>query len=178
MPARIRTAAMVILLLGAWGALVPFIGPLFGYSMSGVPAWTWNESHVTLHLIPGVVAVIGAMLVLRARRSSVQLGAVLAALGGAWFVLAPTFHPAWADSSAGGGMMMMHGTWSQIASSLGYHYGIGVVILGLAMHALGRLARLDRQQTPVTTRPNRPNNVTEESAFARDDLRVGSHRVG
>lgn len=144
MSARVRTSAIAILLLGAWGALVPFIGPLFGYNMGNVPAWTWTESHLTLHLIPGVVAVVGGVLMLGTRRPSVRLGAVLALLGGAWFVLAPTFHPAWAGSGGDGMVMMGGGVWSGIASALGYHYGTGVLILALAAYALGVLANQAR----------------------------------
>lgn len=62
--------------------------------------------------------------------------------GGAWFILGPSIRPAWAG---GGGMMMMgQSVWSQIAASVGYHYGTGVAVAILAAYALGALAATDR----------------------------------
>ncbi|SDY56615.1 hypothetical protein SAMN05661080_03880 [Modestobacter sp. DSM 44400] len=171
MPARVRTSAFVILILGAWGALVPFVGPLFGYRMGGTPAWMWTESHVTLHLIPGIVAAIGGALMLRSVRSSVRLGAVLGSLGGAWFILAPTFHPAWAGGG-GGGSMMMGGVWNQIASALGYHYGIGVAILAVAMYALGALAAHSRHRDAETAMVDQRHDAFSSGAGERAGVRV------
>lgn len=146
MTARVRAVGIAVVLVGAWGALIPFVGPLFGYRMGNVTAWTWSESHATLHLVPGVVALVGGVLMLGAARRRARLGALLALLGGAWFILGPTFHPAWASEN---GMMMMGGSvWSGIASSLGYHYGTGVVIGALGAYALGVLASV----TPVAAR--------------------------
>ncbi len=152
MTARVRAVGIAVVLVGAWGALIPFVGPLFGYRMGNVTAWTWSESHATLHLVPGVVALVGGVLMLGAARGRARLGAVLALLGGAWFILGPTFHPAWASGdgmASGGGMMMMGGgVWNGIASALGYHYGTGVVIGALGAYALGVLANV----TPVAAR--------------------------
>jgi len=84
---------VIVLILGIWGALVPFVGPTFGYGMGGTAAWTWSESHVTLHLLPGLAAIAGAVLLLRGRSVAQYLGATLAMAGGIWFVIAPTLHP-------------------------------------------------------------------------------------
>ena len=56
---------VIVLTLGIWGALVPFVGPTFDYGMGGTAAWTWSESHVTLHLLPGLAAIAGVVLLLR-----------------------------------------------------------------------------------------------------------------
>jgi len=169
MTPRVRAVGIAVVLVGAWGALIPFVGPLFGYRMGNVTAWTWSESHATLHLVPGVVALVGGVLMLGAARRRARLGAVLALLGGAWFIFGPTFHPAWAS---GDGMMMMGGgVWSGIASSLGYHYGTGVVIGALGAYALGVLANV----TPVASRGTTavPSSAGAAAAPDREYARVG-----
>lgn len=138
MSARARISGSVVLLVGTFGALVPLVGPAVGYKMGSSKAWTWSESIATLHVFPGIAALVGGALMLGRMRSTARVGAVIGLLGGVWFVVGPTFHPLWAKS---GSMSMMHGsTWSQIWSSLGYHYGTGVVIAAAAAFGLGALA--------------------------------------
>ncbi len=54
--------------------------------------------------------------------------------------------------------MMGSSVWSQIASSLGYHYGTGVVIAALAAYALGALAvqarTVPNDAAPAVVRPS------------------------
>jgi hypothetical protein len=85
--------AMVIL-IGAWAGLVPFIGPVFAFSADGSTSWTWTVPHAVLWAVPGAVAVeMGLLLLLmvpraaagRARATSVWAGVLLAA-SGAWLV--------------------------------------------------------------------------------------------
>jgi hypothetical protein len=141
------TGTSLLLVLGLWGALVPFVGPTFGFSMGGAPAWTWTESSVTLHLVPGVAAVLGAVLLMRGRLASQVSGAVLALLGGIWFVIAPSLRPLWAGqpTSSTSGMVgmggMEHSALSSALSALGYHYGTGVLVSIVAAYALGALAK-------------------------------------
>jgi len=80
----------------------PFIGPSFGYGMGGVAAWTWTESHATLHLAPGVAAIVGTLFLLRGRRAGQTFGSLLAMTGGIWFVIAPSLHPLWAGQGMAG----------------------------------------------------------------------------
>ena len=138
MSAKIRVLGIALVLVGAFGALVPFVGPLFGYKMGSTGAVITDWSRVTLHLIPGLVAILGGLIMVGGGSRS-RLGAVLALLGGIWFTVGPEIRPAWAGSD--GGMMMMGGNvWSTIASSLGYHDGTGVVIIVLAAYGLGAIS--------------------------------------
>ncbi|MDQ3643129.1 MAG: hypothetical protein M3450_17105 [Actinomycetota bacterium] len=140
MSSRIRTSAIVVMIVGAWGGLVPFVGPLFGYQMGSVGAWAWTESHLTLHLLPGLAAIIGAATMLSSAPSRARLGALIALVGGLWFILGPVFRPAWADRGTDGMMMMGDSVWDEIFLSLGYHSGTAFVIIPLAAYALGALA--------------------------------------
>lgn len=150
-----------MLVLGLWGALVPFVGPSFGYSMGGGQAWTWSESHLTLHLLPGIAAVLGAGLLIRGRRASQMSGALLAVVGGLWFVIGPTPHPLWAGESMGG-MSMGGSATSSTLEGLGYHYGTGALIAVVAAYAVGELShardlssdeRSEGRQTSPDTSP-------------------------
>ncbi len=136
---QVRVAAAIVGIVGIWGALIPFVGPSFGYGMGTTQSWQWSESHLTLHLAPGVAAALGATLLLQGQRTRQLSGASLALLGGAWFVLAPTLHPLWATPSMGGMSGMGGSALSSALSGLGYHYGTGAVIAIAAAYVLGLL---------------------------------------
>src|SRR5574340_782616 len=55
--AGIGTLGVLTLLVGAWGGIVPFVGPIFGFSADGTVAWYWNMPHALLWLAPGAAAV-------------------------------------------------------------------------------------------------------------------------
>lgn len=152
----VRTLGFVILILGAWGAVLPFAGPSFGYPMppgSHMPAWLWTASHAELHVAAGGAAFIGgALLLAGANRRLARIGGWIALLGGTWFVLGPIFSPAF----LGGGGGFLSGptsTFMRVVTPLGYHYGTGLVIVLLSALSLGVIARTRRTaaaETPVT----------------------------
>ncbi len=137
---NVRVAGAVALVLGLWGALVPLVGPSFGYRMGSAQAQIWSESTVTLHLVPGVAAVLGALLIMRGRRAIQTLGALLATAGGIWFVIAPSMRPLWSDPGMSGMSGMSGSAMSSALSALGYHYGTGALVTVAAAYALGALA--------------------------------------
>ncbi|MDQ3468817.1 MAG: hypothetical protein M3487_03440, partial [Actinomycetota bacterium] len=149
MSSKIQKLGIVVAIVGLWGAAVPYAGPVFGYDMGGGSAWTWTESRFTLHLLPGLLAVLGGMtMMMGSGRGRMRVGAALGALGGAWFIVGPVIRPAWANSD--GMMMMGNGVWDQIFTSLGYHYGTGVVILALSAFALGVSTDVEAGDSPRT----------------------------
>lgn len=157
---RAKIAGGVLLVLGLWGALVPFIGPSFGYGMGGVGAWTWTESHATLHLAPGVAAIVGAIFLLLGRSTSQTFGSLLAIVGGIWFVIAPSLHPLWAGQSMAGMNGMGDSVWSSALSALGYHYGTGVLIAIVGAYTFGVLGHGRSAPTgDVRSESRRPNPV-------------------
>lgn len=158
-----RAAGVLVGVVGLWGALIPFVGPTFGYSMGGVPAWTWSESHLTLHLAPGVVAVLGAVLLMRRQRARQVVGALLGIVGGTWFVIAPSLHPLWAESSMGGMSHMGGSALSGALSGLGYHYGTGALIAVAAAYALGALGAAGKTSTDSRPASADGDRATEPS---------------
>src|SRR4051794_23403985 len=92
--ARTRGAASgsLLLLLGAWAALVPFIGPYLNVAYTPQPdtAWHWTAARAWLEVVPGAVAfVAGLLLILSTSRLVTVFSAWLAAAAGAWLVVGP-----------------------------------------------------------------------------------------
>ena len=58
-------AGLLVVLLGAWGGIVPFLGPTFGYSADGTGSWYWDLAHAILSLVPGVAACLAGLLIMR-----------------------------------------------------------------------------------------------------------------
>jgi len=141
----------------------PFIGPSFGYGMGGVAAWTWTESHATLHLAPGVAAIVGTLFLLRGRRAGQTFGSLLAMTGGIWFVIAPSLHPLWAGQGMAGisGISGMgDSATSSALSAIGYHYGTGVLIAIVAAYTLGVLGHgRSAPAGDIRSESRRPNRV-------------------
>src|SRR4029077_2376676 len=87
---RSRGAAtgFLLILLGLWGALVPFVGPYFDFAFTPDQEWVWTIARGWLEVLPGAATVIGGLLLLGARnRATAMLGGWLTVLAGAWFVV-------------------------------------------------------------------------------------------
>ena len=54
----------------AWGGIIPYVGPAFGYSADGTGAWHWDLAHTVLALVPGAIGVIVGILILGETRAS------------------------------------------------------------------------------------------------------------
>lgn len=156
-----RRVGIPIVLVGAWGGLIPFVGPLFGYSMGAGGAWTWTASRAELHVAPGLAAIVGGLVLITvAGRSGRLAGGLLALVAGIWFLLGPSLSFIGGSSSPMTGHSMVMGTAASGASlamsplqAIGYHYGPGAIIAVLAAVAVGYMAYASgaRRQTPVVS---------------------------
>ena len=54
----------VVLLLGAWGGIVPYVGPTFGFRKGAGASWQWTTSHSLLWLAPGAAAFLAGLVLL------------------------------------------------------------------------------------------------------------------
>jgi len=150
-------SGFLLMLLGLWGALIPFVGPYFHYAYTPDKAWTYNTGRLWLELLPGAAVFAGGFLLMIARGRHIALfGALLAAAAGAWFTLGPVLSPLWNQHVAMGGSPASATVYMRIMEQLGFFTALGVVIVFVAAMALGRIASVtsgirDVEEIPVTT---------------------------
>src|SRR5690242_19130911 len=178
-------SGFLVLLLGIWGALIPFVGPYFDYAYSPAAAWTWTSGRFWLEVLPGIAAVVaGFLLMTTANRSVGVFAGWLASLAGAWFVVGPVLGRLW-DGAEGAAGTPVGGTARQVWEQIGFFSGLGAVILFLGAVALGRftvtsirdLRAAERARTPEPA-PAAPASTTPAptSTTFRDN-RVEETRV-
>src|SRR5215472_16419375 len=49
----------LLILLGLWGGLAPFVGPYFHFGFTPDKAWGYNTGRLYLSAVPGTAAVLG-----------------------------------------------------------------------------------------------------------------------
>jgi hypothetical protein len=91
---RGAVSGLLLIILGLWGSLVPFVGPYFHFAYTPGHVWVWSTARAWLEVFPGVVAVLGGFLLLvSGNRVTAMFGGWLAAIAGAWFVVGRTLAP-------------------------------------------------------------------------------------
>jgi hypothetical protein len=85
---RGSVCGLLLILLGAWGGLSVFVGPYFHFGFTPDKAWGYSSGRLYLSVIPGAAALLGGLFVLATRSRAVgMLAGLVAALGGAWFII-------------------------------------------------------------------------------------------
>jgi hypothetical protein len=131
-------SGFLLVLLGIWGALVPFAGPYFHFAYTPDNAWHVTSGRLLLEVLPGACAFIGGIIVLASRLRPVAVfGAWLAALGGAWFAVGSVLIRLWSHGISAG--QPVGGRGLTIAEQISFFAGLGIVIVFVAALALGRL---------------------------------------
>src|SRR5258708_801768 len=131
-------SGVLLVLLGAWGGLIAFVGPYFHYAYTPNSAWSYTSGRLWLEILPGAGAVAGGVIALAsASRPVAMFGAWLAAISGAWFALGTVIGHAWAGSGLSAGTPV-GGTLTRAVEQIGFFTGLGVAIMFLAALALGR----------------------------------------
>ncbi|WP_407687801.1 hypothetical protein [Mycobacterium sp. HUMS_1102779] len=142
-------SGFLLVILGAWGALIPFIGPYFDFAYTPGQQWVWTAVRGWLEVLPGIATVAGGLLLIASRdRASAVLGGWLAVLGGAWFVVGPAFAPVLRIGTVGDPVAsaQLKRAWLEVA----YFYGLGALIVFIGGAVLARLvARLARDIRPI-----------------------------
>ncbi|WP_068276057.1 hypothetical protein [Aldersonia kunmingensis] len=132
-------SGLFLIALGAWGALIPFIGPYFNWAYTPDEAWTWTAARGWLEVLPGAVAAFGGLLLLMTRnRATAMFGGWLAVVAGAWFVVGQVFAGPLNIGSVG--FPIADGDTKRALLEITYFYGLGAVIVFFGATALGRLS--------------------------------------
>jgi hypothetical protein len=167
-----------LMLLGLWGALIPFVGPYFHFAYTPTPdrAWAVTAGRMWLEVAPGAVALVsGGLMIISRFRLLVLLGAWLAALAGAWFAVGSLVAARWttlpaAGKPAGTGIARL------LSEQLGFFTGLGVVIVFVAAVALGRLtvlgARDEMDSWEELDEPESEPRVLETAGAGRGIARI------
>src|SRR5215211_1050493 len=162
---RVPRSRGMLVVLGALGALLPFIGPYFQYAYT--PARLWLE------IVPGVAAAAGGLILLgSANRAFAAIGAWLAALAGAWFIMGPTVGTLLASSGFPQIGSQVGGTLRRAVEQIVFFAGLGVVIVFFAALALGRpavVAARDVEQSGIRRRRVRQRTQLAAGAAGRAD---------
>ena len=140
-------AGIVLLVLGLWGALIPFVGPYFNYGFTPNATWHFTMNRLWLSILPGAATAIGGLvLIFASRRSTGLAGGWLALAGGVWFVVGSSFSLLWSSRT---GAVLYSGVGTPLgghdraaAEAIGFFYGLGALITLISAFALARFAML------------------------------------
>ena len=158
--ARSRGAAsgLLLVLLGLWGALIPFVGPYFDFAYSPDRPWVWTDARGWLEVLPGVVAVLGGLMLAMSRnRATAMLGGWRAVAAGAWFIVGRAF--ATMVDMGEMGVPAAATPAKAVVLELAFFSGLGALIVFLGAMALGR----------VSVRSVRDVGYVQRQAVAVDD---------
>lgn len=177
-------SGLLLVLLGIWGGLAIFIGPMFGYGYSPDQAWAYNADRLYVVILPAAATLLGGLMVLlSANRATAIFGGWLAALGGAWFVLAGPLAPIWRGTADPAGTPLGGSPTTHALEQLVLFSGLGVVIVFLAALSLGRFTVRGAREVAAAeaertlAEPATPAGVAGYSAGRRGeprDTRVAS----
>ena len=167
--ARSRGAAsgIVLIVLGLWGALIPFVGPSFDFAYDPGQGSAWSAARGWLEVLPGVVTVIGGLLLVTSRnRAAAVLGAWLTIVAGAWFVVGRVVATTLTIGQIGAPVAPTDAKAAWL--ELSYFYGLGALIVFFGATALGRVSvRSVRDvaviEEPVASRHHPRERVVEET---------------
>jgi hypothetical protein len=132
-------SGMLLLVLGAWAAIVPFIGDYLDFAYTPTSTWTWTSGRGWYEVAPGAAAFLGGLLLLfSANRAVTSLGAWLGIAGGAWLIIGPQLETFLDVGSTGTPTGTSNGVIA--LERLFYFDAIGAAILLVAAVALGRVS--------------------------------------
>ncbi|HEX4391642.1 MAG TPA: hypothetical protein VH084_08870 [Mycobacterium sp.] len=135
---RGAVSGLLLILLGAWGALIPFIGPYFHFAYSPDQAWAWSTARAWLEVFPGVTTALGGFLLLTSgNRATAMFGGWLVVIAGAWFVVGRTLAPTMRLGDVG---QPLAGTDAKRAAiEIASFSGLGALIVFLGGAVLARV---------------------------------------
>jgi len=145
---RGAVCGVLLILLGLWGGLAPFIGPYIHFGFTPDKAWTYTTGRLYLSAIPGAAALVGGLMVLITRSRAFGIsGGVLGALAGAWFIVGSGFVTAvLKNTSVNVGAPLqsasLTATLQDYLERAALFFGVGALIVFAAALAIGRFSML------------------------------------
>jgi hypothetical protein len=144
----LATVGLIALIASAWGGIVAFVGPTFGFSADGAVSWHWDLSHVVLALIPGALGCIAALTFLApananvtSRRLGLSTAGIIGIASGAWFVVGPLAWPVLVNTHS---YFVVASPLRALEYQIGYALGPGLILVMCSAFAMGWAARHNR----------------------------------
>jgi hypothetical protein len=134
---RSIVTGVLLILLGVWGGLAPFVGPYFHFAYTPDTTWHYTQARLWLEVLPAGAAVLGGVVVMiSTSRLLAAAGGILAMLGGGWFVVGTVVNTVWTRLGSPG--VPVGVSPKRIAlEKLGMFSGLGAVIVFVAALAIG-----------------------------------------
>ncbi len=146
---RGAVSGVMLVILGVWGGLIPFVGPYFDFAYTPDNAWDFTWGRFWLEILPAIAVVVGGLAVLgTTNRVNGWMGAWLAAAGGAWFVVGQQVSQLWNDGLPAAGEPAAISTLGRVVEQLAFFTGLGAVIVFFAAAALGRMSVVGVRDLP------------------------------
>jgi hypothetical protein len=135
---RGAVSGLLLIILGVWGALIPFIGPYFHFGYTPDPAWAWSTTRAWLEVFPGATTALGGFLLLvSGNRATAMFGAWLAVIAGAWFIVGRTLASTLRLGDIGQPIAATDA--KRAVLDIGYFSGLGALIVFLGGAVLARV---------------------------------------
>ncbi|MEU5879803.1 hypothetical protein [Spirillospora sp. NPDC047279] len=132
-------SGFMLVLIGLWGGLVPFVGPYAGFGFAPDEPWVYDTDRLQLSVAPAIAVGLGGLIVLlSANRAFAMFGAWIAILGGAWFTVGGLVATLWNVNGIGAPLGTDEGR--VLAEQLSAFTGLGVLAVFFGALALGRFA--------------------------------------
>lgn len=132
-------SGFLLILLGLWGAFIPFVGPYFDFAYTPDSPWTWTLGRGWLEVLPGALTAVGGLLLLMSRnRATAMLGGWLAVGAGAWYIVGRALASPLALGNVGSPVAVTEA--KRVALELAYFSGLGALVVFLGAAAIGRLS--------------------------------------
>ena len=176
---RSRGAAsgFLLILLGVWGTLIPFVGPHFDFAWGSNQEWMWTAGRGWLEVLPGAATVLGGLLLLTSRnRATAMFGGWITVLAGAWFVVGRAVAEAARIGDVGRPLASTDAKFALL--DLTYFSGLGTVIVFLGALVLGRLSVRTLRDVQYAQRPARRNGARTCARAQGDDGADGADGAG
>jgi hypothetical protein len=153
-PSAVVLMAVSAVLLGAWAAIVGFVGPAFDYDATGATTWEWTRTNWLLHLLPGAIVVLAGLIVIMLARAAgpgsrgmIRLCSFAMIAAGAWLVVGPALAPMFKWGQP-------YGPTSDATTSFTYQIGAnlgpGLLIVALGAMILESVSGMHRVRGATT----------------------------
>jgi hypothetical protein len=138
----------LLILLGLWGGLAPFIGPYLHFGYTPDKTWHYSSGRLYYSIIPAAAVLLGGLIAVLSRNRGLGVfGGLIATLGGIWFSLGQTFVTVVLKKSFPVGHPILHAGATATGlratlETLTFFGGLGVLVVLVGAVAMGRFSLL------------------------------------